>query len=82
MVLSPSIVTLTHCFVVGSRFDIRDYNEAILSTGRVPMTVARRAVQRYIDANKPPTSGSEENKNKPIFLLFSVTYLMTSLTFN
>ncbi len=37
---------------LGSRFDIRDYNDAILVCGAVPLTVLEQVVDRYIAAKK------------------------------
>ena len=62
--------------VSGSRFDIRDYNEALLSTGRAPLTVAQKAVQHYIDVNKPPASGSDTLPHNMTLVLLLLCVLL------
>ena len=49
---------LISCHWTGDEFDVRDYNEAILSTGRAPMGVVKRAVNKYIGNNYTVLVGS------------------------
>jgi uncharacterized protein (DUF885 family) len=42
---------------LGERFDLREFHDAVLANGSVPLPVLRQVIESFIQASRPSSSG-------------------------